>query len=59
MPFSVKPKGSVPATIFYLKARAGWTYKPKGPLEDLPQPQLKIYCPDVNGNMVETDLFDV
>ena len=45
--------------IFYLKARAGWTDKPKEPLEDLPQPQLKIYCSDVNGNMVEKDLFDI
>ncbi len=59
MLFETALQGSVPAMIFYLKARAGWTDKPKGPLEDLPQPQLKIYCPDVNGNMVETDLFDV
>ena len=59
MLFETALQGSVPAMIFYLKARAGWTGEPKGPLEDLPQPQLKIYCPDVNGTMVERDLFDV
>ena len=58
MLFETALQGSVPAMIFYLKARAGWTDKHKEPISEQPVNQLKIYCPDLNGNMVETDLLD-
>ena len=37
--------GSVPAMIFYLKARAGWSDKPKELQEVLPTPLIKIIYP--------------
>jgi len=38
-------QGNVPAMIFYLKARAGWSDKPKELQEGLPTPQIKIIYP--------------
>ena len=49
-------QGCVPAMIFYLKARAGWSDKPMVFQEELPVPQLRIICSDVEGRMIEQDL---
>ena len=52
-------QGCVPAMIFYLKARAGWSDKPPELTENLPFPQLTIFCPDEEGKMIERDLGDL
>ena len=40
--FEAAIEGSVPAMIFYLKARAGWSDKPKELTESLPVPKIQI-----------------
>jgi len=57
--FEAALQGSVPAMIFYLKARAGWSDKPKEFQDGLPVPQLTIVCPDLNGTLLERDLIEV
>ena len=57
--FEVTLQGCVPAMIFYLKARAGWSDKPPELTENLPIPQLTIFCPDEEGKMVERDLVEL
>ena len=57
--FEAALQGCVPAMIFYLKARAGWSDKPLGLPENLPVPQLTIICPDEEGKMVERDLGEL
>ena len=52
-------QGCVPAMIFYLKARAGWSDKPMAFQEGLPVPQLRIICPDVEGRMIDESLGDL
>ena len=54
--FEAALQGCVPAMIFYLKARAGWSDKPLGLPENLTVPQLTIICPDEEGKMVEQEL---
>ena len=57
--FEAALQGCVPAMIFYLKARAGWSDKPLGLPENLPVPQLTIICPDEEGKIVERDLGEL
>ncbi len=57
--FEAALQGCVPAMIFYLKARAGWSDKPMAFQEGLPVPQLRIFCPDVEGRMIEQSLEEL
>ena len=50
--FEAALQGYVPAMIFYLKARAGWSDKPMAFQEGLPVPQLRIICPDGEGRVI-------
>ena len=54
--FEAALQGCVPAMIFYLKARAGWSDKPPVFQEGLPVPQLRLICPDEGGRMIEQEL---
>ena len=57
--FEAALQGCVPAMIFYLKARAGWSDKPMAFQEGLPVPQLRILCPDTEGRMIEHNVEDL
>ena len=48
--FEAAIEGSVPAMIFYLKARAGWSDKPKELTESLPVPKFKFYSQKTKSN---------
>ena len=51
--FEAAIEGSVPAMIFYLKARAGWSDKPKELTESLPVPKIQILFSENEEQLME------